>query len=450
MAELCTDLGDAFPRTPQQMRELRAAGVAASKRMLAFIDASPTPFHAAANVARQLREEGFVELDERAPWALAPGARHYVVRDGSTLVAFVVGRRAPAEAGYRIVGAHTDSPNLRVRPRPDVAHKGYLQVAVEVYGGVLLHTWLDRDLSIAGRVLARGRDGRVEPVLVDLRRPVARVPALAIHLNRKVNTDGLLLNAQKHLVPLVGVGDRLDLAREVAEAAGVEPATIASFDLSFYDVQKGAIGGLDESLVSSARLDNLASCFAATEALCAAGEALDATAVMVLYDHEEVGSQSAVGAGGTVLRDVLERIALAYPDGQLQAFARALAGSLCVSADMAHALHPNYPDKHEEEHAPLLNHGLVLKTNVNQSYATTGTSAAFFAGLCREVGFAPQHFVARNDMPCGSTIGPITSARLGVRTVDVGAPMLAMHSCRETAGTLDAHLAIQTYTLLFR
>jgi aspartyl aminopeptidase len=450
IGEMDTSLGQRFPRTAEQTKELREKGVAAAKRMLKFIDASPTPYHAVANVARQLREDGFQALSERDAWTLAPGDRRYVVRDAGTIVAFVVGARAPASAGFRIIGSHTDSPNLRLKPQPVVQHHGYVQLGVETYGGVLLSTWLDRDLSLAGRVsFVKGNE--VSWQLVDLRRPIARISNLAIHLNRKVNDEGLVLNKQKHMVPAVGL-DRgaFDLKAELASQLDVDRDAVLAWDLCLYDTQKGSLGGLHEDFVYSARLDNLASCHAATEAICGTPNGVEPTAVMVLYDHEEVGSQSAAGAHGSVLADVLSRIAMAYPEGQVQAIPRAIASSLLVSADMAHAIHPNYADRHDSEHAPALNRGLVIKTNANQSYATSGATAALFGKLCADAGFEPQNFVVRTDLPCGSTIGPITAARLGIPTVDVGAPMLSMHSCREVAGTTDVHLAISAYQQLFR
>jgi aspartyl aminopeptidase len=444
-----TSLGERFPRTAEQMAELKAHGVAAAKRMLGFIDASPTPYHAVANISKQLREDGFEHLHEHEPWTLNPGDRRLVIREAGTIVAFVVGQRPPADAGFRVIGAHTDSPNLRVKPRASMSKKGYLQLGVEIYGGVLLATWLDRDLSLAGRVMVND-NGELRPRLVDMHKPIGRVSNLAIHLNRKVNSDGLVLNKQRHMVPMIGLGDdALELDKELAAQLDVNAEDILGYDLCFYDVQKGSIGGLDDEFVYCARLDNLASCHAATEAVCGVADNLDPTCVMALYDHEEVGSRSAVGAASTILKDVLGRIALAYPEGQVQAFPRAIASSLLVSADMAHALHPNYAEKHDSEHAPILNRGVVIKTNANQSYATSGSSAAAFEKMCHETGFAAQHFVTRSDMPCGSTIGPITAAELGIRTVDVGAPMLSMHSCREMAGTVDVHLAIQTFQQLF-
>lgn len=436
-----TELGERFPRTRAEMDLLRAAGVDAARDLCAFVDRSPTPYHAVREVASRLEVAGFTELHERDVWSLTPGERRWVRRGGGTIVAFVVGTESPALGGFRVLGAHTDSPNLRVKPNADVNKSGYQQLGVEVYGGVLLSTWLDRDLSLAGRVFVRSGE-RMESRLVDLRRPVARVPNVAIHLNRGVNKDGLVLNEQRHMVPIVGLGKAPVLRALLAKELDVAEDALGGFDLCFYDVEKATIGGLFEEFVFASRLDNLASCHAATSALLAATQPSRATRVVVLYNHEEVGSRTAAGAAGSVLRDVLGRIVDGHLDEQTQGLPRAMASSLLVSADMAHAIHPNYPDQHEPQHAPQLNRGLVIKSNSNQSYATDGETAARFEGFCHEAGFAPQRFVTRTDLPCGSTIGPITAAELGMATVDVGAPMLSMHSCREMAGTLDVRLTI--------
>ncbi len=414
--------------------------------LCAFIDASPTPFHAASEVARRLDAAGFSALDEREAWKLAPGDRRYVIRGGSTIIAFVVGGESPARAGFRMIGAHTDSPNLRVKPRPDVHKSGWRQIGVETYGGVLYATWCDRDLGIAGRVIV-GRGGKTETKLVRLQRPVARVANLAIHLNRGVNKDGLVLNEQKHLTPLLGVGDKAELAKIIAAETGESASDLLGFDLMLFDTQPSSIGGIEDDLVFAPRLDNLGSCHASTTALIdGAKTPTPHTKLVVLYDHEECGSRSAVGAQGTVLRDVLRRIVEARAGGEAQAFERAMAASYLVSADMAHAVHPNYADQHEPDHQPVMGKGLVIKSNSNQSYATSGETAARFTAACREAGFTPQHFVTRSDLPCGSTIGSITAAELGVATVDVGAPMLSMHSCREMAGAKDVPLAIAAFT----
>jgi aspartyl aminopeptidase len=293
-------------------------------------------------------------------------------------------------------------------------------------------------------------DAGVEARLVDLTRPIARVPNLAIHLNRGVNKDGLVLNEQKHLAPIMGLGKEGALRGTLARALDVQADRILGYDLSLYDIQKAAIGGLGGEFVFSARLDNLASCHAAVAALAASTSSSSITRMIALYDHEECGSKSAAGAAGSVLRDTVARILEAHPDRQPQARGRAMARSILVSADMAHGVHPNYADQHEPQHAPEVNRGMVIKSNSNQSYATDGSSAASFELWCAEAGFAPQRFVVRSDLPCGSTIGPITAAELGIPTVDVGAPMLSMHSCREMCGTLDVHLAIEAFKAALR
>ncbi len=418
--------------------------------LISFIDAGPSPYHAVEQVVARLQTAGFRALDEREEWNLTPGAKHFLVRAGGSVVAFVAGQKPASRAGFLLVGAHTDSPNLRVKPQPDVRSHGCHQLAVEVYGGVLLSTWLDRDLSMAGRVSLR--DGGTR--LVRFEEPMCRIPNLAIHLNRDVNTSGLTLNAQTQMTPILA----LDLAdtkpkfsATLAERLQVSTDEILSWDLCLYDTAPGVVAGAGKDLLLSARLDNLASCHAATESLIAAGEAGDVTRVIVLYDHEEVGSQSAAGAKSRFLMSVLERVANAYPDAGRDAASRAFARSLVLSADMAHAIHPNYAEKHDKQHAPRLGKGPVIKINANQSYATDGPSAAVFAEACREVtGSGPQRFVSRNDLPCGSTIGPITAAATGMRTVDIGNSMLSMHSCREMAAVADVEPMIRTLTQLFR
>lgn len=424
-----------------------------SADFIRFLDACPTPYHAAREVGQRLAGAGFQELDERAAWSLAPGSRAFMVR-GGTIIAFVLGQSPPWESGFILLGAHTDSPNLRLKPNPEHTSHGYRQLSVEVYGGVLLATWLDRDLSLAGRVVLAG--GKTE--LVRLPGSVCRIPNLAIHLNREVNKDGLLVNAQTHLPPIWGLDTKdargvLELvtaALEQTPSAGAKPTDIVGFDLCLFDTQGAALGGASGELLSSARLDNLGSCYPAHQALIAAGDAGPATRVVVLYDHEEVGSQTASGARSLLLETVLERLTLAYPDAGRDALPRALARSFFVSADMAHAVHPNYPDKHDKQHRPVLGGGPLVKVNANQSYATDGIAHGAFVDACRAEGISPQVFVSRNDQPCGSTIGPITAARLGIRTIDVGNPMLAMHSCRETCGTHDGPLMTRVLTRILR
>ncbi len=410
--------------------------------LLAYVDASPTPYHACAETVRRLVAAGFRALDERESWALSPGDKVYVTRGDSSVLAFVVGGVPVERAGFHLVGAHTDSPNLRLKPRPEVTKNGLHTLGVEPYGGVLYHTWLDRDLSLAGRVLVQ-RDTGLATHLVRFDRPIARVPSLAIHLNRGVNTDGLILNAQQHLPPLLGLEalGPLDVRELVAARLGetghpTSGKDILGFDLSLYDVVPSTRSGLRGELLHAPRLDNLASCHAALSALLAVDGPHDATRGVVLYDHEECGSRSAQGADSPLLRSMLERLVLAQ-EHRGDSLHRALARSFFISADMAHAVHPNYADKHEPAHMPHLGRGPVLKSNSSQSYATDGESWATFEALCRRANVKPQHFVTRSDLGCGSTIGPITAAQLGIRTVDVGNPMLSMHSIRELCAASD-------------
>jgi len=412
--------------------------------LLSFIDRSPTPYHAVLESVRRLAAAGFRETPEGDLWNVASGERCYTIRNESSLFAFQVGAASPAEGGFRIIGAHTDSPNLRVKPRPAAGGYGYRQLAVEPYGAPLLHTWLDRDLSLAGRVSLRGEPSP-RTLLVDFGRPLLRIPNLAIHLQREIKTNGLKLEAQRHLVPVLGLEDAPEfpelLANELRAQglADVGPEALLAFDLMTYDTQPSSVTGARGEFVCAPRLDNLASCHAAVTALVEApGAPLPAcTRALVLYDHEEVGSRSAQGAGGTFLADALERIVAGFKGGEPQGMARARARSMLVSADMAHAVHPNYADRHEPGHHPVIGRGPVIKTNANQAYASDAHTAGLFASLCARAGIEPQHFASHSDLACGSTIGPISAARVGIPTVDVGGPMLSMHSCREMAGSAD-------------
>lgn len=406
--------------------------------LLRYIDASPSPFHAVGETRRRLEAAGYRELDERTPWSVESGDRVFVARNGASIVAFHLGTTSPIETGVRIVGAHTDSPNLRIKPVADVSGAGCAQLAVEPYGGVLLHTWLDRDLGLAGRVMVRVGDA-IESRVVDLRTPIARIPSLAIHLNRTVNTDGLIVQPQKHLPPIHALltSSSRDFRVVVGDAIGVEPASVLAWDVGLVDVQPSALLGANEEFVSAPRLDNLASCHAAVTALLSLPSEHGFTSGIALFDHEECGSKSAHGAGGSFLRDVLVRLLAALGHDRQDALPRTMARSFLVSADMAHALHPNHVDKHEPGHSPLLGAGPVVKSNVNQSYATDAETSSRFDAVAERAGEKVQRFVTRSDIGCGSTIGPMTAASLGVRTVDVGLPMLSMHSCRELAAAAD-------------
>lgn len=437
---------------------------ARARDLCAFVDASPMPYQAAAECAKRLVAAGSKELREEDPWKLEPGRLHHVTRNGTTLLAFRLAAKPPSQTGVALVGAHLDSPNLRVKPRPECGCEGYRQLAVEVYGSPILATWTDRDLGLAGRVVLAGGGagprGGVREALVTIARPVARVTNLAIHLNRGVNEDGLRLDKQRHLPPILGLDggacDESALRRLLADAVGARPDEVLSWDLGFFDVTPSAIGGLDGEFVFAPRLDNLGSSHAALTALLDASKraasSQECSWLIALHDHEECGSQSLQGAQGTFVRDVLARMAVCHPGaGQVAAdeLGRTLARSLLVSSDMAHAVHPNWPDLHEPRHKPRLNRGPAIKRNDNQRYATDGESAALFTRLCREAGFEPQHFVSRTDLPCGTTIGPIAAAGVGLKTVDVGNPMLSMHSIRECCGVYDQDLLVEALLRLF-
>ncbi len=408
----------------------------------AYDAASPTPSHAVAEVVRRLAAPGSVALDERDAWTLAPGELRHVVRDGGSVVAFRVGAAPVAEAGLRLVGAHTDSPTFKVRPRHDVGRAGYRLVGVEPYGGLLAHTWLDRELTVAGRLVVRGGAAH----LVVLPGAPLRLPSLAIHLDRGLR-EGLVLDPQRHLVPLWGpdLGTEPGLLAALADVAGVDVADVVGHDLVLVDPLPAARTGSDGTWVAGPRLDDLGCLHPGVLALLASAPAAH-TQVLVGNDHEEVGSGSAEGARGSFLADVLGRLVAATGDTDPQAVHRAVARSRLVSADMAHAVHPNFADRHEPAHAPALGGGPVLKLNANQSYATDAVSGGWFAERCAGAGVPVQHFVTRADLPCGSTIGPLTATRLGIATVDVGAPMLAMHSCREVASALDVPLMVRALT----
>lgn len=423
--------------------------------LIDYINASPTPWHAVAETVRRLEEAGFRELDEGEEWDITPSDRVFVVRGGTSIAALEIGQEPPHHRGFRLVGAHTDSPNLRVKPNAQLERSGQHQLGVEIYGGVLLHTWLDRDLSLAGCAMVRSKNG-VEPRLVRFDRPMLRVPSLAIHLDRNVNTDGLKLNAQSHMAPITALasGGAFDLRHILSENVQRDGETLAaseilSFDLCAYDVVPATRGGVRNEYIFAPRLDNLASCHAAFSALLSAGPSPSVSRGLFLFDHEECGSQSTRGAQGTFLRDVLTRIVHAHPRASKDGLYRALHHTFFVSADMAHAVHPNYSDRHEPQHQPLLGGGPVIKSNVNQRYATDAEGQARFAMWCGEAGVNPQTFVTRTDLGCGSTIGPITAANLGMRVIDVGNPMLSMHSCREMSSSADVALMIAALRAFF-
>ena len=399
--------------------------------LITYLDASRSPWHAAGSTAAALMNAGFQPVSLGDDWSELPPTGF--VLSGATLVAFRL-TGEPAAAPFRIVGAHTDSPCLRIKPRPDTGQLGWKQLGVEVYGGALLNSWLDRDLGISGRVVLS--DGSVADITVD--DAVCRIPQLAIHLDRDVNDKGVVLDKQQHLTPVWGTGPpRQGEFREwLAHQLDVDTTDIGWWELCLFDRTPAAVLGADSSLLASGRLDNQLSCWAATEALVRSTAAAGHHQVIALFDHEEVGSESTTGASGPMLEHVLERISLARGVSR-SAHLAALAGSSCLSTDNAHAVHPNYAERHEPGHRPIVNQGPALKVNSNQRYATSAATAQAFQRACESAGVPWQVFVSRNNMPCGSTIGPITATRLGIDTVDVGVPQLSMHSARELCGVED-------------
>ena len=404
--------------------------------LMDFLAASPTPFHAVHEMAWRLAGAGFERRPEAEAWRLDPGGRYFTTRNDSSIIAWTVPARVPLpESGLRMMGAHTDSPCLKVKPQPESHKNGYLQLGVEVYGGALLNPWFDRDLSMAGRVSYLDRNGVIAHGLVDFEQPVAVIPSLAIHLDRTAN-ESRSVNAQTYLPPVLGQRggdfDLKTLLRQRLEGdVGAEVGQVLDHELLLYDTQRPAFVGLTQEFIASARLDNLLSCFTGLRALLDSGG--DAGALLVCNDHEEVGSTTAAGARGPMLTQMLERL-LPVPEDRN----RALSRSMLISVDNAHGVHPNFTDRHDDNHGPLLNGGPVIKINANQRYATNSETAATFRRLAADVGVPVQTFVVRSDMACGSTIGPLAAAETGVRTVDVGVPQWAMHSVRELVGTADA------------
>ncbi len=403
-----------------------------------------------------LDEAGFQRLDSSDSWNLHKNSRYYVSRNDSALIAFNTGAGDLPDSGFRIAGAHTDSPCLKIKPHADVSSQGYAQLGIEVYGGALLHPWFDRDLSIAGRVNYENVDGSISSILVDLKDPVAFIPSLAIHLDTKAN-DGRLINKQKELPPILLQLDADEkfnfedylLEHLQTELGCLNVGAILSHELLLYDTHAPALVGLRKQFISSARLDNLLSCYVALHSLI---ESKDETAsVLVCNDHEEVGSISASGAEGPFLKSILQRMLESEDQSERSSaasFDRAIQNSVLLSVDNAHGVHPNFPDKHDIAHSPMLNAGPVIKINANQRYASNSESIALLKSICNRLDISHQSFVMRSDMACGSTIGPITSALLGISTVDIGIASFAMHSIRESAGIADVEsmgTLIQTF-----
>lgn len=392
--------------------------------LAAFVTASPSSFHAAHEVARRVVAAGFTPLDESAEWPAGPG-RHVVVRDGA-VIAWVVPPSAGPTTPVTVLGTHTDSPGFKLKPTPDASRAGWRQASVEVYGGPLLNSWLDRELAVAGRITTRSGEHLVRTG------PLLRIPQLAIHLDRQVN-DGLTLDKQRHTQPVWGLGDAPGLLAAVVGDV-CDPADVLGWDLTLVDTQAPRTFGADDELFASPRLDNLLSTHAALTALLLADS--ERITVLAAFDHEEVGSETRSGAAGPFLADVLARIRAGLGADAEQAH-RALASSVCISSDVGHSVHPNYSERHDPTTVPVAGRGPILKINANQRYATDAVGIALWTDACERAGVPSQSFVSNNSVPCGSTIGPITATRLGLRTVDVGVPILSMHSARELTAVVD-------------
>lgn len=416
-----------------------------AKSLIEFIKQSPTPFHAVTTMSERLKSAGFKQLFESESWDLKANGRYYISRNGSSIVAFNLGDSDLSKQGFRMIGAHTDSPCLKVKPNPVSVNNSYLQLGVEVYGGALLNPWFDRDLSLAGRVSYRSINKTIGNAYIDFEKPLAVIPSLAIHLDRDVN-NSRSINAQTHLPPILIQTSEDDpdfLELLAVELKRTQPESnvseILDYELFLYDTQEPAIIGLHEEFIASARLDNLLSCFAGLQSIIDADRGFPG--LLVCNDHEEVGSGSASGAQGPFLKSVLERIC-----DSSESLAKTINRSMLISADNAHGIHPNYSDKHDDNHGPILNRGPVIKTNANQRYASNSETSAIFRDICKKASVPVQSFVTRSDMACGSTIGPITASEIGVKTLDIGVAQFAMHSIRELAGSQDVYYIYKVLT----
>jgi len=439
---------------------------AAALDCIDFINKGPSPFHVVDNSRQKLLAKGFTEIHEIDNWKLEAGGRYFFTRNNTTLIAFVVGKAfSPNDFGFKIIGAHTDSPCLRLAPISKQTAHGFNQACVQTYGGGLFATWLDRDLTLAGRVIVKEENGALNSKLINLKRPICNVPNLCIHLRGMDDKKKLEPNTETHLKPVfstqvyealtLGAGADKPKGDEkhygallglIAKEAGVKEENIVDLELSFADVQPGQLVGLYEEFISSPRLDNLFSSYAALEAILsdeANQEKNSFINLVCLFDHEEIGSTSAQGADSTIVSQNMRRIfniLKSAHSGNVaeDAFEKAIQRSFVISADMAHSIHPNYPEKHQSNHQVKLNKGIVLKNNANQRYATDGVGNGIIKSIAEKAGVPLQEFIVRNDSPCGSTIGPITAGQTGIKTIDIGSPQLAMHSIRELGGSIDA------------
>ncbi|QGU96136.1 M18 family aminopeptidase [Clostridium bovifaecis] len=425
-----------------------------AQELIDFIYESPTAFHAVENVKNTLKESGFKELREEERWKLEKGKKYFMIKNHSALIAFTVGKEKIQESGFKIIGAHTDSPSFRIKPNPEMtSENSYIKLNTEVYGGPILNTWLDRPLSIAGRVILKSNNIlHPEVRFVNIKKPIMIIPNLAIHMNRKVN-EGIELNKQVDTLPILGlINESFEkdnyLMKIIAEELKVNYENILDFDLFLYEYDKGNIIGINDEFISSSRLDDLEAVHGGVQALINAG-ASKATNVLVCFDNEEVGSATKQGADSEMLSNILERVVLAL-DGDREDFFRALSKSFIISADAAHAVHPNKGEKSDPTNKPLINKGPAIKIAASQSYTSDSDSTSIFAALCEKAEVPVQKFVNRSDERGGSTIGPISSTHINIRSVDIGIPMLAMHSIRELCGVMDHYYVSKAFEEFFK
>jgi len=422
-------------------------------KLLSFLDQSPTPYHAVKNIVDYLKEADYEQLSEAHSWQLIAGQGYFVTRNDSSIIAFIYGQEDIVETGIRIIGAHTDSPCLKVKPNAELFKHSYLQLGVEVYGGALLHPWFDRDLSLAGKVIYQDSQQNLHSCLLDFKDPIASIPSLAIHLDREANKNHSI-NPQTDIPPVLMRVDKdseqqkyhfKDILKQqfTAQYPSIDIESIIDFELSFYDTQGASFLGLQKDFITSSRLDNLLSCYIALQSLLHANR--HGSSLICCSDHEEVGSASTSGAQGSFLKSVLERLS----GSNHEAMTCMISQSMLISADNAHAVHPNFSDKHDAKHDPIINQGPVIKVNANQRYASNCETAAIFKILADKAQVPIQNFVVRTDMGCGSTIGPIIATQLGIKTLDIGVPTLAMHSIRELCGDKDAWLLFKVLKQFF-
>lgn len=425
-----------------------------AEKLIDFIYESPTAFHAVKSVKNILLNNGFKELELRERWDLEKGGKYFVTKNDSAIISFAIGDGEIEEEGFKLIGAHTDAPSFRIKPNPEITvENSYLKLNTEVYGGPILSTWLDRPLSIAGRVALKSEHPLYpKKRLININRPILIIPNLAIHMNRKAN-EGIELNKQKDTLPLATlINEEFEkenfLLNLIAEELDVKIEDIIDFDLFLYEYEKGSIIGANNEFISSGRLDDLAMVHAGVHALVNTkpGRGIN---VMVCFDNEEIGSRTKQGAASPMLRTILERIVLALGKDK-EDFYRALYSSFIISADMAHALHPNSPEKHDPVNKPIINKGPVIKINANQAYTTDSDSNSVYEMICQRAGIPVQKFVNRSDERGGSTIGPVSSSQLDIRSIDIGNPMLAMHSVRELGGVLDHYYVIKSFEEFYR